>query len=321
VGNAHHFTYKLYEDLGGAYYELDRFEKALEYLDRAIEIENTVGGERSTKLLPLIVSKVHCLNQMDKGQEALIYGTKTAENFLESNVKHKDLAELLLVIGRIYLEKEDLQSAETWTTKGVQIVEATKVVSPQIRDECESIGSLYLGSFNQKEKGLYFYERALDYAIKLKIMGMVDDENGEEDSLHHRYDSVAAVHVELGQFDKALQHYQRSNELRKEEFGDDSIEYAEGLGNVGEVYLKHGKLDEALQNLETSYKAHAEAEDDSLAEYLKKIATLLIEGYSLKDDEESSKRLIELRKDAEKWDKLIQDKDQEEGEGEDWEDV
>eukprot|EP01016_Furgasonia_blochmanni_P042969 TRINITY_DN5771_c0_g1_i10.p3 TRINITY_DN5771_c0_g1~~TRINITY_DN5771_c0_g1_i10.p3 ORF type:complete len:259 (-),score=65.31 TRINITY_DN5771_c0_g1_i10:71-847(-) len=255
---------------------------------------------------------------MQRQEEALEVGGKFLQLFEKQNAKSSDIVYLYYMMGSGYLERKEIDKAEDALRKCFAMMESLRFDPADMRDMYNTIGTLYQHDVKNLEKALYYHEKELEQALK------IDYSKEMKNSLFDCYDRVGFIYDEIGKYEKALDIYERSMEIRKEMFEETENGYAVGLGNLGTVYLHLGRVDEALQSLETCYGIQKNSEQEGQADVMIEHVKEMLKCYELKGGEEKyGREMRELMEELKRWEEQNErDKARwkEVEEGEDWED-
>jgi tetratricopeptide (TPR) repeat protein/predicted regulator of Ras-like GTPase activity (Roadblock/LC7/MglB family) len=172
---------------------------------------------------------------------------------------------------------------------------------PKRREMLVALGDIYLLT-GEYDRGLESYEKALEFAeedrakagIKAKIgtihlkrgeydesvristeaRGLVRDKECKEEA--HSLRNICAVYTYRGEYDKALESYEKC--LRMQERIDDREGLAIALGNIGVVHADMGEPDRALEFYEKSLREEEKiGNQEGIAATLNNIGLVLFE--------------------------------------------
>lgn len=229
-----------YNNIGGVYYNLGEYDKALEYHFKALEILEAVLGENN----PLTASSYDnigiiygILGEYDK---ALEYGFKALEirkDVLGEN--HPNTASSYNNIGGDYYILGDYDKALEFKNKALEI--RKEVLGEKHPNTASSYGNLGIVYSKLGE-----YDKALEYHFKaLEIQKAVLGEKHPDTA--SSYGSLGIVYDNLGDHYKALEYGFKALKIKKDVLGEKHASTAISYDNLGIVYFNLGDYDKALE--------------------------------------------------------------------------
>jgi len=209
---------KIHGNIGGIYYDLEDYSKALEYASKAYKIGQEVKLETSYGVYHMQMGLSNLgLKNYSKAIEQLQFSV----NFFEENFNPLFLQYGYINMGRIYLQTNDLISAEKSLQKAQNLTDSIESLaeSATISELRAKIG-LKRSDFKTAE---YFAKRALQMALnyKMKLKEM------EAFAMLYRIDSAN------GNFESALDYRNRYIHL------NDSIRSQETIQRIAELETKY----------------------------------------------------------------------------------
>jgi len=226
--------------VGYAFGDLQRFEKATLYLQKAIAIQKSAcptSNIYSQNLSDLGTFYFH-QGQLKKTKKAWLRCLKARKETLgEQSPKYGDILGNLALL---YMEMGHYNKAEQFHLKSLAVIKTT--LGEQDLKYAFALGNLAtlykkMGDYAKAES---FYQQALaietktvgkkhpDYAITLKNLGILYKEKGEDP--------------------KAMNYYQEALAIEKEILGEQHPNYINTLGNVANLYKKMGDYAKAEEN-------------------------------------------------------------------------
>lgn len=90
-----------------------------------------------------------------------------------------------------------------------------------------------------------YYKEALN--VNLRFAQLSEETNGQNETTAASYNIIGSVYWNLGEYDKALEYYNKDLEIQKEVFGEKHNDTAGSYTGIGLVYKDLGDYDEALK--------------------------------------------------------------------------
>ncbi len=230
INSSDHIAYYTHH-IGNCYQALSEYEKAKEYILKAIDLYLIKNDTRNliSCYLNLAIAYIHNKDY----KNGLKYLT---EAYKQNQIENSPLikARLLNNFGVVYMDTENYKKALKYFIECIKI--SKEIDSPFDMQSCYvNIGMIY-----KKQKD---YKNALKYlGSGLELLSRVKDKYREGYIMF----SYAEVYFEMGEIDKALSFSDTSMQLF-EEIGNKAIVAANYLFK-GKVLNKTGKYDEALIN-------------------------------------------------------------------------
>ena len=222
-------------ELGGAYFSLSEYNRAIEFFQQALEISQKIG-ERNGEGFSLnnLGTAYYSLGQY---QQAIQFHQQSLEIKKEIGDRHGE-ASSLGNLGTAYGSLGQYQQA-------IQFYQQSLDIYREIGDrdgEANFLNNLGLayGSLGQYQQAIQFHQQSLE------ICREIGDRHGEAFSLMN----LGSAYDSLGQHQQAIQFHQQSLEICRE-IGNRNGE-ASSLGNLGIAYNSLGQYQQAINFLEQS---------------------------------------------------------------------
>lgn len=90
-----------------------------------------------------------------------------------------------------------------------------------------------------------YFEEAVN--VNLRFAQLSEETNGQNEATADAYNNIGVVYDDLGEYDKALEYYNKALEISKEVLGENHRDTAASYNNIGVVYGKLGDSDKALE--------------------------------------------------------------------------
>jgi hypothetical protein len=222
---------KSYSKMGGAYYSLDDYRKALECYQKSLTIDMQMGNKKA------IADNLGCIGNaynylsdypraLEYEQKALKICEQLGDKVLTANCNED--------IGNIYYGSSDYARALECYQKSLNIY--------LLSGKKESIAANYLGIGNVFcDKGNYS-EALKNYSECLKIAEEIDDKGG----ICCSFLNMGEVYYKQADYPKALKYYLAGLKIQVE--NKEKIGIAYSNIHIGEIYEMQGKLNEALKH-------------------------------------------------------------------------
>ena len=231
-----------YMELGYESYQDSDYNKALEYYNKALDIQKQILGEKDPDTVASYISIGRIYYVLGSYNKALEYYNKALDIRKQiSGERHPNTAIIYNNIGGVYYVLGDYNKALECYKKSLDIQK--QVLGEKHVDTATSykiIGAIYddLSDYN---KALEYYSKALD--IRKQILG---DKHPDTEII---YNNIGGIYSDLGDYNKALEYLNKSLDIQKEILGDKHPDTATSYNNIGVIYSKIGDYNKALEYL------------------------------------------------------------------------
>jgi len=226
-----------YHKLGGAYYFLSDYSKALENYKQSLLIrKKLMDNEGVAKITNNIGMIYQELGSYDKALDNYMI----ALQFYEASQDEKKIAVILNNIGAVYGDLKNYDKALLSYMHSLEI--------KQKLDDKSGIAST-LHNIGRAYHNLFEYDKAIEYYERSVIL---KKELNNQYSLALTLNNIGKVYSEQKDFDRALAFFQESLEIVKaigDKFGESNT-----LNNIGEAYLSLNELNRAENYLQQALK-------------------------------------------------------------------
>ena len=221
---------KVYNILGIVYKNLSDYPKALEYIEKALLINEEIGRNEGVAINLGNIGNVY--GDLSDYPKALEYYSKALQINEEISNK-KGMAINLGNIGLVYSDLSDYPKALEYYSKALHIIEeiGNKV---GIAANLGNIGNVY--------RNLSDYPKALEYYSKAFH---IYEEIGNKVGIATNLGNIGIIYDNLSDYPKAIEYYSKSLHIN-EEIGNKSG-IAKNLGCIGIVYLSLSDYPKALE--------------------------------------------------------------------------
>jgi len=256
-------------ELGGILYYLGELDKALEYSEEALKLDEELGSKEG---MAANFGNIGIVNRT-KGEldRALKYHEKALK--LDEELGRKEgMAADLGDMGIVYSTKGELDKALEHYEEALKLNEELGR-KEGIANLLGNIGNVYRTK-GELDKALEYYEEALKLHEGL----------GRKEGMASQLGNIGVVYKAKGELDRALEYYEKA--LRIFEDMDSRIETARTLMNIGDVFVLKGDKEHALDYYQG---AESLAVGSYVFEYVSKRLKRLKEEQNAKDARQNTK--------------------------------
>ena len=263
---------KFYEKLGDIYFELNGYNKAIDYYKKAIALQELTSRDTNlvnllwvtanacqksgqyekaesflldalamvekknlyTHLATIYFNLGNTYHSAGKFHEAIQY-LKQAQKEIEGGASDVALADVLNNLGIIYYDIGSYEKALDYYLMALDYYEANEN-NEGIAGILNNIGIVYY-DWGNKEKALEYYQKSL----------RMYQENENFSGLAGSYNNIGIIYSEWDQNELAINYYKKSIDIYNE--FEDSLGVSYPLNNIGESYAELGKYDSAFAYL------------------------------------------------------------------------
>lgn len=236
------------------HYDLARMrDKALEYTllagERArLQFANRKATEYYSRALQLSQHLTHCEKErwqaamglgdvqqhIGEYEEAIAFYQAALEEWKEAPLEAQ--AEIMLKLGRVWIQRGGMEEAETWLQQGLSRLDDSEHAQPQIEAEIHA----YLGWITLRRGDLAGARARLEQALERV------DNTQYYDALSSILNRLGAVYYNQGDWERATQAVERALAIR-ESLGD-ILGVARSSNNLGILKRNSGEWQSALEN-------------------------------------------------------------------------
>lgn len=286
--------------LGKAFEGNGNYEKALEYQQQALKIEQEFYGDRDPDLALTLNNIGTCYCGMNKFHEALKYFQKSLEIRQKFyGTEHFYIANNLSNIGLVFKRSGEYQDALEYFQRAFKITQ--KIYGndhPYVARICNNIGTIYdkIGKYNQAQE---YYERSLEIYQKTY--------STEHPSLAISIVNVGGSYFGSGKYQKALEYYQEALRMMQKIYPNGHEQIAKIYYNMGILYRKHhsGDKNQELECLQQSLEVFQKTYYDNEPIYVAEINNQL--GHLYYGRNEYKKALEHFFRSLKIWQKFYSD--------------
>ena len=227
-------------NIGAALHTFGDHDKALELLERCLEIYRHAGKENHPNAASTYNNMGLVYDSKSDYDKALeYYGKSLAIMLATLGENHPTTAKTYNNMGSVFYSKRDYEKALEYYGKSLAIYLATLGENhPSIADTYMNLGSTY-NSKAECDKALEYYGKSL--AIKLATLGENHPDTGMT------YMNMGNVYNIKGDYDKALEYLGKSLAIKLATVGENHPSTADTYNNMGSTYDSKGDYDKALE--------------------------------------------------------------------------
>ncbi len=211
---------------------LDYFEQELTYLP-----DNDLNKAKTLHNMALVYQFINDQNSALKSElQAIKISEKNNDSVL--------VAVVAQTMCNIYRDMGDFKQAEIYILKSIKILEQIKETG--LDNKLSMIGNGYTSYGNL----LLAMGRPLEAINKQKTAISIHDKSGDLYNQAIAYENLGNAHLELDQYELALQNFNTAKDIMQELNSVTDVGYE--LLNIADVYVATGKYDAALINLDSA---------------------------------------------------------------------
>ncbi|CAF4527924.1 unnamed protein product [Rotaria socialis] len=216
-----------YTNLGGAYYHMGDYPKALEFYDKSFKIKEKTLPPSHLDLAASYNNIGLVYDKMSDYSKALQFYEKADEinqQTLPSN--HPNLAAGYNNIAEVYRSIGDYRKSLEFCNKALKTKELALAPNhPDLATSYNNLGMVY-HNMNDNSKALEFYEKALEINEKRLPQNHPD--------LATSYNNVGAVYNSMGDYSKAREFNEKALKIREEVLVPNHLDLAASYSSIGE---------------------------------------------------------------------------------------
>ena len=209
---------RIYGNIGGVYYYLKNFDKALEYATKGYQISKKVGMIEAEGMFQMQMGISHMENgDYDQSLPLLL---KSVDFYL--NNYNPFLLQMGYVnLGKLYYQKDDLIMSEEILSKALALSDSIEALAGNAH------ANLLMAQIYRKKGGL---DKALQYANTSLDIART---NQRGINLAHAYELLHELHRLKGDFERSLLTLEKYNRL------NDSLRSSETVQKIAELEAKY----------------------------------------------------------------------------------
>ncbi|CAM3808440.1 tetratricopeptide repeat protein [Arcobacter cloacae] len=229
----------LYDQISTIFKDIGKYEKALEYLEKTLKIEE------DDLSLAVTYNNISIIYQNIKNfQKALEYQKKSIEikeKFLDKN--DSELASSYNNLATIYMDIYNYEKALEYSKIAINILENIQNSNYDLAMAYNNISILY--------RRINSFQKSLEYAKKaIQIQEEIWEDKHPD--LATSYNNISVLYQDIGEIPKALEYVKKAIKIQEEMFGDKHPDLATSYSNISIIYIN---LKECINAKEYMQKA------------------------------------------------------------------
>ena len=240
-------TASSYNNIGNVCGITGDYNKALDFYNKALEIQEKVLGEEHSDTTCSYNNIGNVYNDLGNYDKALKNHNKALE--IRKKIlgeEHTDTASSYNNIGNVCNNLGNYDKALKNHNRALEIYK--KVLSEESSDTAMSYNNIGCDCYN-----LGNYDKALEcYTNALKTRKKVLGE--EHTDTATSYNNIGSAYCKLGEYNKALDNFTKALKIQEKVLGEEHIDTAMTYHNIGSVDRKLGKYDDALEYYDKALK-------------------------------------------------------------------
>ena len=228
-----------FNNIGTVYCQLDRFEEAITYHDKAKSIFLSIYGENSPKIAQCYINLANDYAKKESYEESLYYLSSALSILLMYYDENNPyIASANNSLGVIYWKKGDYKKALECYQKSLNAYLYTYGNShPNVATSYNNLGTLKF-RLGEYEDAITFFEKAL--SIRIRFYG----QNSED--VANTCNNLGVIYDKIGNLEKALSYYEESLRIRSGLYGESHSSIATLYNNIGVLYDRLGNFEQAI---------------------------------------------------------------------------
>ena len=232
---------KAYFAMGYSYYQLNNFDKALEFLSQALQTFDLLKDKAS---IAKCMNRIGNTYQLKRDFEKALQAYEEAMKFSKEAEDHIQLSRSYSNMGSIMELYGDYERAIDYYLQARKINEST--------NNTEDIAWSYL-LLSRLFKKIPDYPRALDFVNRsLALYQDIAKYEGNSTGITLCLKEIADIYQKTGKFDEALSYSREVLNISSEDGNEHGI--AAAYAQIGKILYMMGNYEQALENLEKSIR-------------------------------------------------------------------
>lgn len=236
---------RFYLEVGEVFNKNGQYQQALDYLNNAVNIQETVLKIDQIELAVTYNDIAITYYYLGKYKEAFNLNKKTIDiRKKELSEKHPDLAEAYHNIANTYNGLRDYEKALEFHKKTININKTILEHNhPDLATSYDSLAGTY-GKLKQYKKSIEFHTKAINIRkATLEINNPI---------LAISYNNIGVIYGQLGKYEKALEFNRKAINIRKNVLEANHPNLAISYNNISAIYLALNQFSEALNYINKS---------------------------------------------------------------------
>jgi len=241
----------LLNDLGGAYNNLGKYLKAIDYFKMALKINKKILGEDHKNISIYYNNIGFAYHSLGEYSKSIDYIEKSQKIDIEIfGDVHPEVANNYNHFGTAYNSLGEYSKAIEYYEKALKIhIEFFGEAHEMVASNYFGLGSSY-NSLGKYSKAIDYHKKSLN--IDKEIFG------DSHPSVAKGYNNLGLTYSSLGEYSKAIDYYIKASEINRDHFGDLHHELATNYNNLGEAYHSLGEYSKSIEYYKKSIKIDKE---------------------------------------------------------------
>ena len=224
--------------LGEQYTNTNDFQKAEQYLMKALELQEAIGydDDGDIQVITAVGEYYHDIGQYEIAEKYMLQALELIRTI--TGERNFNYLYKLSELGELYGDMENYSKAEEYNMLTLEKLKAIEGY------ESQPLYRLILCQIADINKHIFNYPKAEEYyllALKAHERDSIDSNYGST------LDGIASMYDEIGDYQKAEAYYLRALEAKKNVYGEQHHDVATILGNLGNLYANIGDSQKAEQ--------------------------------------------------------------------------
>ena len=239
-GKEHLNTASIYNDISTIYYDLSKYETAMDFCKKSLAIREKELGDEHPDTASTYINIGNIYDDLCDYQKALEYYHRSLTISEKTyGTHHPEIAELYNNIGNVECDLGEYERAIEYHQKALSILKKEQGEDhPDVATPYDNLGNAYY-NIGENEKALEYYQKALN--IRKIALGE------EHPDTAGSYINLGNVYCSMGEYEEALDSYEKSLSLRKKVLGEEHPYTADSYNNIGTIYDDLGEHEKALE--------------------------------------------------------------------------
>ena len=233
-------TGTIYHNMALVYDDEDRYEEAIAYQKKAVEVKLATLSENSSSLAGSYKYLAATYRTTAEYKEAERYYKKALDIYKGKKDDSAKMADVYTGLGENARLSGDLARSFKWNKMAVKILEKQAEEEVLLSTAYNNLGLSYYDDGNYSESIVYYFK-----STAMKDEGTIE--------VAKTYNNIASSYDALEDFDKAIEYYQKALKIFEKILGKDALYTVLTFNNIGVCYENKGDFKVSLGYLEKAY--------------------------------------------------------------------
>ncbi len=270
----------VYNSISSIYSVVGDYEKALEYLEKDLNIALQKGDSSDIAITYCDLGNVYrMLGDYDKAEE---YLEKSISLYIDNHKEDDEgLSDSYNIISLVCTSRGDFN-------KSLEYLEKALEIALKWYDDSQPLVANIYNNMGLNYHYLQEYGKALEYYDK-SVRTNIRTKGERNPSVAIDYNNIAGVYHQQGDYDTALQYYDKGLDIQLEQYGEKHIDNARSYHNIGNVYIYKGDFEKARDLNQKSLALYTEIFNEEYPDLIAVYEDLAMSYSRLEDYENSLK--------------------------------